>query len=291
MKNKKLNRVYLYLCLVVVVAAVIAIALCVGGGRADDGSGSSSGSVDEPEITYTEVKLLEKKSDDVESKYVVGAQLNGNDFSVGQELASKIEQEFEEYYALTEVQRMVSSDVWGLVRLYKDNWNECVSEIGLAVDNPLESMEWLNKSYDFDKSDVDSSKQGKHVEIQADASLSLHEVGDKPHTVRLTAGYGFGNLTISLNATLCAEDRLYQNGSVYNGYASFEEKVAATGSDIPVLIVTPDVSNNNGYYSEDYYGLTAYWARNDVFYTLYVHGDDADKGLIEEVLYRILAEI
>ena len=107
----------------------------------------------------------------------------------------------------------------------------------------------------------------------------------------ITAGYKVDDVRITLNATLCADDGPYQRGSVCNGYATYEEESSITGSGIPVLIVTTNESNNNGYYNGDYYDPTAYWVKNNVFYTLRVFGDEVDQNNIRQVLGRILAQI
>ena len=50
-------------------------------------------------------------------------------------------------------------------------------------------------------------------------------------------------------------------------------------------------SNNNDYYNGDYYDPTAYWVKDNVFYTLRVFGDDTNKEEIQATLERILREI
>ena len=57
------------------------------------------------------------------------------------------------------------------------------------------------------------------------------------------------------------------------------------------MIVTTHKKNNNGYYSGDYFDPTAYWVKDNVFYTLRVFGDEADKTKIRATLERILEDI
>lgn len=58
-----------------------------------------------------------------------------------------------------------------------------------------------------------------------------------------------------------------------------------------MLIITTNESNNNGYYNDDYYDPTAYWVKDNVFYTLRVLEDETNKEEIQATLDRILGEI
>ena len=276
----------------VVVALTITIALCVGSSVADDKSISSMGGVDNPERTYRTVQLLEKTTDNAESTYEVGTYLNGTDFSsIGQELENRLEQEWKTYSAMTEEQRLTSSHLWGLVSFQNDNWNECEMAIGFNVENPLESIAWLNKTGYFGMESTDSTMPVKHIQVTANAAHTPMNVDGKPQEISIAAGYNVADIRITLNATLRADDGSYQTGSACNGYATFEEKSTETGSQIPVLIVITNESNNNDYYNGDYYDPTAYWVKDNVFYTLRVLGDETNKEEIQATLDRILGEI
>lgn len=276
----------------VAVALTIALALCVGGSVADDKSISSMGGVDTPEGTYRTVQLLEKTTDNAESTYEVGTYLNGTDFSsIGQELASKIEQEWKNYSAMAEEQRLTCSHLWGFVSFQNDNWKECENAIGFDVENPLESIDWLNKTGYFGMESTDPTMSVKHIQVTANAAHSPMNVYGKLQEISVSAGYNIDDIRITLNATLCAEDGPYQTSSVCNGYATYEEESTETGSQIPVLIVTTNESNNNNYYDDDYYDPTAYWVKDNVFYTLRVLGEETNKEEIQATLYRILGEI
>mgnify|MGYP003291531082 CR=1 FL=1 len=58
-----------------------------------------------------------------------------------------------------------------------------------------------------------------------------------------------------------------------------------------MLIVIADEANNNRYYQGDYYDPTAYWVKDNVFYSLRVLGDEYDKEEILATLAQILREI
>ena len=273
----------------IVVALTIVLALCFGGINSGDTSISSTGGVDGPERTYRTVQLVEKKTDEAESSYEVGTYINGTDFSsLGQELADKIEQEWKTYSAMTEMQRLASSHLWGFVSFQKDTWDECESAIGFDVENPLESLEWLNKTGYFGMESVDPTLPVKHIEVSANSALTEDR---QVSNISITAGYSIDNLRITLDATLFADSGTQQIGSGYNSYATFEEKTTTTGSGAPVLIVIANESNSNGYYAADYYDPTAYWVKDNVFYKLRVLGEETDKETIQATLERILSEI
>lgn len=273
----------------IVVALTIVLALCFGGINSGDTSISSTGGVDGPERTYRTVQLVEKKTDEAESSYEVGTYINGTDFSsLGQELADKIEQEWKTYSAMTEMQRLASSHLWGFVSFQKDTWDECESAIGFDVENPLESLEWLNKTGYFGMESVDPTLPVKHIEVSANSALTEDR---QVSNISITAGYSIDDLRITLDATLFADSGTQQIGSGYNSYATFEEKTTTTGSGAPVLIVIANESNSNGYYAADYYDPTAYWVKDNVFYKLRVLGEETDKETIQATLERILSEI
>ena len=273
----------------IVVALIIILALYFGGINSGDTSISSIGGVDGPERTYRTVQFIEKKTDEAESSYEVGAYINGTDFSsLGQELADKIEQEWKTYSAMTEMQQLTSSHLWGVVSFQKDTWDECESAIGFDVENPLESLEWINKTGYFGMESVDPTLPVKHIEVSANSALTEDR---QVSNISITAGYSIDELRITLNATLFADSGTQQIGSGYNSYAIFEEKTTTTGSGAPVLIVIANESNSNGYYAADYYDPTAYWVKDNVFYKLRVLGEETDKETIQATLERILSEI
>ena len=287
-KTQKISIIALSVVSIVVVLT-ITLALCIGGTSTGDMSISSMGGVDGPERTYRTVQLLEKKTDEAESSYEVGTYINGTDFSsMGQELASKIEQEWKTYSAMTEMQRLASSHLWGVVSFQKDTWDECEAAIGFDVENPLESMEWLDKTGYFGMESADPTLPVKHVKVSANSALTEDR---QVSNISITAGYSIDELRITLNATLFADSGTQQTGSVSNGYATFEERTTTTGSGTPVLIVITNESNNTGYYAGDYYDPTAYWVKDNVLYTLRVLGDETEKESIQTTLERILSEI
>ena len=273
----------------VAIALTIVLALCFGGVDSGAISVSSVGGADSPEKTARTVQLLEKKTDEAASSYEVGTYIGGTDLSsLGQELTSMIEQEWKTYSAMTEWQRLTSSHLWGFVSFEKDTWRECEDAIGFAVENPLASIDWLSKTGYFGMESADPTMPVKHIKVSANSALTEDR---QVSNIRITAGYTVDDLRITLNATLFADSGTQQTGSGYNSLATFEEKTTTTGSGTPVLIVTANESNNNGYYTADYYDPTAYWVKDNVLYQLRVLGEEADKDVIQATLERILSEI
>lgn len=271
-----------------VITLVIVLALWIG--RVEDtASVWDFGGVDFHQRSFATVQLLEKEENDEESGYRVGAYLNGTNFTVaGQTLTREVAREWQIYDGLTDIQRLTSSKLWGCVSLETDTWKECEQAIGFAVNNPLESLDWLHKTGYFGMESADPNTPVKHIQINADATEAT---GRKLSEINVTAGYCLENIRITLDATLVAEGQFHTADSRCNGYATYEENPAMTATGIPVQTVSTDAANNNGYYHGDYFDLTTYWVDENVFYTLRVFGDEADRAEIQVTLDRILQGI
>ena len=277
---------------VAVIILVMALALCLGGASDNDSSISNIGGVDGPKTVYGGVMVNKTSSDDQESSYEVSAYLPGSDFSsLGQTLADKIEQEWKTYDGMTQEQRLTSSKLWGLVGIQVDSWDECEETLGFSVLNPIESIGWLNTTGHFGMESVDPNTEVKHILINANTMQSVTNFDRELSEITISSGYNSGKVKITLSATLCATPGSHTTGSVTNGYATYDQKTVSSGSGIPVLIVTTNESNNTGYYNGDYYDPTAYWVKDNVFYTLRVFGDEVDKDEIQAVLEHILQVI
>lgn len=272
------------------VKVAVTLALCfmiifsLGGCAMNTESGSTDNS---SQLTDTDVQIIAMKSETEESSYQIGATLPGTAFSsISQMLEDKIAQEWKTYDGITKEAKMLSSHLWGIVYFETDTWDEFEEAIGLTVNNPLESLSWLNKTGYIGMESANPSMPIKHIEVTVDtvAERKLNEIS-------VTSGYNTENARITLTATLSASAGTYTTGSVYTGYATYEQNTATTGSGIPVLIVFTDGMNNTGYYNGDYYDLTAYWVKDNVFYTLRVIGDSAYKTEIQATFDRILADI
>ncbi len=243
---------------------------------------------DDGDLSYNIVELVEKSSSTSESTYRVGTNLPATGFSsIGKTLSKKIEQEWKAYDGLTEMQRYFSSHIWGLCGFQIDTWDECEKAIGFTVNNPLESLDWLNKTGYIGMESANPNSPIKHIEVDAHTAQSDRKL----RYLTITAGYNVENIRIMLRATLSSDDDMYTIGGITNGYATYEESTTTTGSGIPVLIVTTNETNNNGYYHGNYFDPTAYWSKGNVLYTLRVFGDEANKADIQATLEQILGDI
>lgn len=272
-KNKK----FIFTLGIVGFAVILALLLVFGNG------GNS-----EAQVAFGSVKFIDEKSDEIESSYKVEAELPKTDFSsIGKTLEEKIAQSWETYDGMTETQGLLSSTLWGVVEVQADSWSECEDIIGFSINNPLESITWLSKSEYFGMESTAPTMPAKHIKINANAATPDRKLS----SISITSGYNIDGVRVTLSATLIAVSNKYSTDSVTNGYATYEQETVNTGSGAPVLVVITDETNNTGYYNGDYFDPTAYWVENNVFYTLRVIGDEADKSNIQDILYRILNEI
>lgn len=248
-----------------------------------DAPGDNNGA--DSQVTFSTVELLEEISDAQESSYRIGADISGTDFSsIGPVLAGAIAEEWKRFDSMSPEQGMVSSHAWGTVYVNSDTWEECEEAIGVTINNPIESLKWLNKTGYFGDGSADPSSPVTHVQATAYAMRELSRLS-------VTAGYNWKDFKVTLTATLSADAGTLSTGCIYKGYATFEQSTTTTGSGIPVLIVTTYRANNTGYYLSDYLDPTAYWVQDNVFYTLRISGEATAQGDIQSTLNRILAEI
>lgn len=243
-------------------------------------------------VTYTTVQVLETLSDTEESSYRVGADLPATDFSsIGQILADKLAKEWEAYDGMTEEQRLASSKLWGSVGIQASTWDECEKAIGIDVHNPLESLDWLNKTGYYGSGYTELKSPAFGVPITHVRALANTNMDRSLREIDVTAGYSYNGVKITLTATITSNTKDFTRGSAYNGYATYKQSTMATGSGTPVLVVTTDETNNTEYYNDNYFDPTAYWVKDNVFYTLRVFGNELQKAEIQATLDRILGEI
>lgn len=270
-----------------VLIAVAVFVLSLAGCTTAPSPGSTGKS--RPVTNAADVQIIEMISGEKESSYRVEALLpTTNLSSVGQPLAEKLSQEWDEFDSMTKEQQCTSSKLWGVVDIQTDTWDDCEEAIGFTLYNPLETLDWLNKTGYFGMEHVDSQTPTAHVQATANASQTADR---KLGEVSVIAGYKDGDVRITLTETVSSSTESFTIGSVYTGYATYEQNTVTTGSGTTVLIVTVNGTNNIGYYDGDYFDSTAYWVKDNVFYALRVFGNETDKAEIQATLDKILAEI
>lgn len=270
-----------------VLIAVAVFVLSLAGCTTAPSPGSTGKS--RPVTNAADVQIIEMISGEKESSYRVETLLPTTDLSsVGQPLADKISQEWNEFDSMTKEQQRTSSKLWGVVDIQTDTWEDCEEAIGFTLYNPLETLDWLSKTGYFGMESVDSHAPTAHVQVTANASQTADR---KPGEVSAIAGYKDDDVRITLAATVSSSTESFTTGSVYTGYATYEQNTVTTGSGTTVLIVTVNGTNNIGYYDGDYFDSTAYWVKDNVFYALRVFGNETDRAEIQATLDKILAEI
>ena len=270
-----------------VLIAVAVFVLSLAGCTTAPSPGSTGKS--RPVTNAADVQIIGMISGEKESSYQVEALLPATDLSsVGQSLADKLSQEWDEFDSMTKEQQCTSSKLWGVVDIQTDTWDDCEEAIGFTLYNPLETLDWLNKTGYFGMEHVDSQTPTAHVQATANASQTADR---KLGEVSVIAGYKDGDVRITLTETVSSSTESFTIGSVYTGYATYEQDTVTTGSGIVVLIMTVNGTNNIGYYNGDYFDSTAYWVKDNVFYALRVFGNETDKTEIQATLDKILAEI
>lgn len=270
-----------------VLIAVAVFVLSLAGCTTAPSPGSTGKS--RPVTNAADVQIIGMISGEKESSYQVEALLPTTDLSsVGQPLVDKLSQEWDEFDSMTKEQQRTSSKLWGVVDIQTDTWDDCEEAIGFTLYNPLETLDWLNKTGYFGMEHVDSQTPTAHVQATANASQTADR---KLGEVSVIAGYKDGDVRITLTETVSSSTESFTIGSVYTGYATYEQDTVTTGSGIVVLIMTVNGTNNIGYYNGDYFDSTAYWVKDNVFYALRVFGNETDKAEIQATLDKILAEI
>ena len=270
-----------------VLIAVAVFVLSLAGCTTAPSPGSTGKS--RPVTNAADVQIIGMISGEKESSYQVEALLpTTNLSSVGQSLADKLSQEWDEFDSMTKEQQCTSSKLWGVVDIQTDTWDDCEEAIGFTLYNPLETLDWLNKTGYFGMEHVDSQTPTAHVQATANASQTADR---KLGEVSVIAGYKNGDVRITLTETVSSSTESFTIGSVYTGYATYEQDTVTTGSGIVVLIMTVNGTNNIGYYNGDYFDSTAYWVKDNVFYALRVFGNETDKAEIQATLDKLLAEI
>ena len=270
-----------------VLIAVAVFVLSLAGCTTAPSPGSTGKS--RPVTNAADVQIIGMISGEKESSYQVEALLpTTNLSSVGQSLADKLSQEWDEFDSMTKEQQCTSSKLWGVVDIQTDTWDDCEEAIGFTLYNPLETLDWLNKTGYFGMERTDSQTPTAHVQATANASQTADR---KLGEVSVIAGYKDGDVRITLTETVSSSTESFTIGSVYTGYATYEQDTVTTGSGIVVLIMTVNGTNNIGYYNGDYFDSTAYWVKDNVFYALRVFGNETDKAEIQATLDKLLAEI
>ena len=207
---------------------------------------------------------------------------------LGQILTDRIAEEWERFDQMDQLDQHASSHIPGTVYINTNTWAACENAVGVAVANPLEHMDWLEKTGYFGMESVEPSMPATHVKATAYATQSTAR---KLSRVDIQSGYSCGDVRITLTATICAEDCTFTTGSITRGYATFTQEEITTGSGIPVIVVTTDRENNLGYYNDGWCEQEAYWVEGNLFYHLRIVGDEENPEEMKNTLQKLLCDL
>ena len=230
-------------------------------------------SYDFPRITYC-------RSESQDSHYTVAVQLPSTDMSkVGMQTRKVIEQAWARYDKLTDMERVYSSHLWGLEYIYAEDWQEAQKIVGLPVENPLDTMNFLRKRNYMATGAANA--QTPHIQIAVDA----HNPTDRAiKQIDLHTGYTVDSVRVQLSATVWSGGRIYATGSACGGYATFSQTHTTTKSGLNVLVVRAEHTNH-------YANLEAYWVDDNVLYKLYLVGEKGTEKNLQTIMDRLLNEI
>lgn len=232
------------------------------------------------EPTVSKVRLTKTQTDMQESLYCIEADLEkvqSDDF--GQGVHDKIDREWQEFLALTEEQRMISSRMYGHCTASFETWGEATEFLGIDIANPLEKIPDLTiaDSVGIPLDSGNPDPQGGHVEI----SWS----GMQDHSIpfaHVDAGYLDGQIRVVLSAKLYGgEEDEYTTECVWPESVSFENKTVTTKSGNTALVIVPKGTR-------EYASLDAYVAEGNVLYCLHLVGGVLQEKEIEKTLEKVL---
>ena len=225
-----------------------------------------------------EVQITEEKSDSGESFYWLSAKVQRTKLtSLSKTMEYEIKREWDTYNSMSEEQRLASSHMWGTIYVETDTWEEIEEVLGVSIDNPLESVEWIHKT-----SYIGMERENlPHVHTTV---YTTQSTDNKVDNACATAGYEMGDVRITLSTTISVNSEDITAGFSHSGDVTYVKTRCNTASGAPVLVVST-------YEAENFFDSNAYWVEGNVLYGLRVFGDTEDEEEIQSTLERLLEEI
>lgn len=231
---------------------------------------------------YGAVTIIPDKPDSVSVGYRIVADLKSNrDEEFGRGLYSKLAENWAWWNAKDQMEQMFSSTMPGYCTVNPDTWEACEEEIGFALDNPLESCDWLEIA--------------DHMGISLDTPVSI---GERKHTeitwhgssggdifeVHVTSGYRYGEMRVTLKITVDRdEEGLYETGSYWNENVIFEiEDYTMKNKNTAQLVTVLG--------AQRYTATHAYFVQDGMLYSMQVTGSFGQEKEVREAMERILKE-
>ena len=225
-----------------------------------------------------EVQITEEKSDSGESFYWLSAKVQRTKLtSLSETMEYEIKREWDTYNSMSEEQRLASSHKWGTIYVETDTWEEIEEVLGVSIDNPLESVEWIHKT-----SYIGMERENlPHVHTTV---YTTQSTDNKVDNACATAGYEMGDVRITLSTTISVNSEDITAGFSHSGDVNYVKTRCNTASGTSVLVIS---TFENGHFFDS----NAYWVEDNVLYGLRVFGDTEDEEEIQSTLERLLEEI
>ena len=230
-------------------------------------------------LSYGYPRVAYSRSEIESSTYTVAVQLPSADKSLlSQEAKQLVAGEWATYDSLSQEEQMYSSHLWGAVDTHAHSWQEAQKILGIPVENPFESTDFLTKRNYL--ATGNPSEDVPRVKMIVD---SLSAADRSIRQIDLYTGYTAEDIRVQLNTTVRFTDGVYSVGAGCGGYATFSQSLAKTASGENVLLVRAEHMNN-------YSNLEAYWVDGYVLYRIYLVGPKDSDARLMETMNKLLAE-
>lgn len=225
-------------------------------------------------------KLIYARSEPEGSFFNVDVPLPVTDLSAISAAAKKaVEMEWQAYDKLPELDRQLSSHLWGSVYMYADSWQQAISDLNLNIENPLENLSYLQKGNYLDGKDVEPGIPRVQTTLLATASTNR-----QLSQVSIRTGYTMGDVRIVLKATVWNQGGIYHTGGGFSEEAEYQQGTTLNHSGNSTLIVQSDKIEN-------YCCMDAYWVDGNVLYNIYLVGEPGQQEQLQKVMNQLLGEV
>lgn len=227
------------------------------------------------------VQIGELSTGEEESSYsVCGTVRTVPDADFSQELHQLLEEDWADWWAKSEMERMLSSSLPGAPYREYETWAEGVEFLGVELANPLEEADWLEKTT------YNGTLEGKQ-ELTRHCRTSFGGNADgKVVTAAQTAGYRAGEIRLVLRAELRTEyagetadgGQTVETGAVWTEAVNMYANSIAMpdGQDAALVVSQPRREDS-------YVSIDAYFIQDGLLYSLSVIGPDGGDEAVAAV--------
>lgn len=224
------------------------------------------------ETPEAQVRVMPRTSSEASEGFLIEADVipvSPEDFS--QAFHDRLAEEWAEFDRTTPEDRLLSSHFWGACTSQFDSWSAAVEFLGIPVENPLDTQDWLIPWSSFRETDPEKELFLVDVHLQ-----SLDR--DTIERATLYADYRTVDNTIRVQ---------FITGVYTESPASFIEQPLASrqeplGNGNQALVF--DLDEGEAYVSQ-----AAYLVEGEVLYQINVVGDLGQADTVTETLEKILA--